>query len=64
MCLAVLMSVSLVTHYSDYCDADYWKIIFTLENKSYHVKKFIFKNLCLLSSTKEPVLPFRGYPIV
>ena len=64
MCLAVLMSVSLNTHYSDYYDTDYWITIFTLENKTYHIKNSVHKNFCLLSSTKEPVLPFRGYPIV
>ena len=32
------MSVSLITHYSDYYDTDYWILFFTVENKTYHVK--------------------------
>ena len=59
----LLMSVSLITHYSDYYDTDYWILIFIVENKTHYVK-FVFKNLYLLSSKKESVLPFKGYPVV
>ena len=57
MCLAVLMSVSLITHHSDYRI-----LIFTTENKTYHVKKIAFKNLST-ELKKESVLPFRGHPV-
>ena len=53
------MSVRLITHYSDYYGTDGWIFIFTLANKTYHVK-FVFKSLCLLSSKKSVCCPLEG----
>ena len=55
MCLAVLMSVSLITHHSGYRI-----LIFTTESKTYHAKKITFKNLCLLSLKKSLYCPLEG----
>ena len=59
MCLAVLMSVSLITHYSDYNNTNYWILIFTQENQTYYIK-CVFKNLCLLSLKKGLYCPLKG----
>ena len=60
VCLLCLMSVRLITHYSDYYDTDYWILIFTLENKTY--VKFVFKNFCLRSSKKNLCCPVEVIP--